>query len=208
MSVALILLSLAALFGGICGWLWLCAQFRAPGWRGVFGRLALQVSAVCLVYGVIRGQPLNGLFMAAFPVLAVPELIRLSMFRLFLAEIAWPVMGAAALGLGIALAVPRLRDWTLGLTLLAASLVAVGQGERVSRAAMCQTALAHGFSSFDRNSLFTSLAAAPREFQFDLHGLANVPGQVLGWSYRDMDWYVIPADTVPNVAGGESYVCP
>ena len=37
MSVALILAGLALTCVGIFGWLWLCAGFRAAGWRGVAG---------------------------------------------------------------------------------------------------------------------------------------------------------------------------
>ncbi len=208
MSVALILLSLAALCVGIFLWVWLCGQFHAAGWRGVVGRLALQLSGLCLIYGVLRGQPLNGVFMAVFPPLAVPQLMAFVPYRLFLSQLIWPVLGSTVLVFLLALAVRRLRDWAAGLGLLAGLVAGVVAGDQVSQTAMCETAAARGFSTFQRNGLFTSLAGAPREFQFDLHAMAEHDGAALGWSYRDMDWYVIPTDAQRNVAGGESFTCP
>ena len=80
-------------------------------------------------------------------------------------------------------------------------------GDRVSKAAMCEAAIKRGFSEFRRNSFRWSLANTPREFQFEIHATAKVEGQRLGWSYRDMDWYVIPEDASADVAGS-TLSCP
>ena len=72
---------------------------------------------------------------------------------------------------------------------------------------MCEAAAAQGFASFQRNGLMWSLANAPQEFQFDLHARAEAGGQVLGWSYSEMGWYVVPAGAAQNVGSGAMTDC-
>lgn len=207
MSVALILLSLAALCLGSFGWLWLCAGLRREGWRGVVGRLAVQVSALCLIYGILRGQPMSGLFIAMFPPLAVIPVVQLVPFGLFAGQVLAAAAPYAGAVLVVFLALGRLRVWTpgaAGLTLLVAGVIF---GEGISRAAMCEAAAAQGVASFQRNGLMWSLANAPQEFQFDLHARAEAGGQVLGWSYSEMGWYVVPAGAAENVGSGAMTDC-
>jgi hypothetical protein len=86
------------------------------------------------------------------------------------------------------------------------SLVAsIFVGDGLSQGAMCQTAAWRGVTTFQRNTFLTSLAEAPREVQFTLH--AALPDQRLGWSYRAMDWYPIPAN-VPAFDAGQTFSCP
>lgn len=200
MGVGLILGGLALTCLGIFGWFWLCAGFRAKGWRGVLGRLALQLSAVALIYGFVRGQPINGVFLASFPPLALVHLAGFSNFSAFLGSVAWDVLPYGAVALAASLIWRPLRVWALGVTLAGSLVVALFVGERLSQAAMCQTAAVHGITSFQRNSFLTSLAETPREVQFTLH--AALPDQRLGWSYRAMDWYPIPASVQGFDAGG------
>lgn len=195
MTVGLILLSLAALCLGIFGWLWLCAGFRRGGLRGAFGTAALQVSGLCLVYGILRGQPMAGLFTAAFPPLAVAELVALSQFPRLLGELAWQVAPYAAVVLVACLALRSMRVWAPGLAVLAAMIAAVVLGEQVSRDAMCQAATRHGLTSFQRNGFAWGLSAG-QEMAGAVHGFGDVGGRRLGWSYRGMDWYEVPRDSV------------
>ena len=207
MSVALILLSLAALFLGICGWLWLCAGLRRDGWRGVAGRLAVQVSGLLLAYGLLRGQPTNGLFMAMFPPLGVISVVQLLPFEQFAGQVLRAAAPYAGAVLVIFLAVGRLRVWAIG----AAGVVLLGAGvilgDGISRAAMCDAAAARGVASFQRNGLMWSLANAPQDFQFGLHAMALSGGQVLGWSYAEMGWYVVPERAAQNVGSGATTEC-
>jgi len=205
MGMGLILGGLALTCLGIFGWLWLCAGFRAGGWRGVLGHFALQLSALGLVYGVLRGQPINGLFLASFPPLALVDLAGFLRFGTFVGAVAWGVLPYGVAALAISLIWRPLRPWALGVTLLGSLTAAVFVGDRLSQAAMCQTAAAHGVTSFQRNSFMTSLAETPREFQFTLH--AALPDQRLGWSYSAMEWYPIPA-SVQRFAAGEAFSCP
>ena len=208
MGAGLILGGLVLLCLLIFGWLWLCAGFRDSGWRGVVGKLALQLSAVCLVYGMLRGQPLLALFSALFPPLAVVEVVRSEPFFPFIRLIVWGVAPYAGLALAVSLAIGSLRVWGLGITLIVALLAGLIVGDAVSQTAMCAAAAKRGFDRFDRSSFAASLADAPQPFQLDLHAKAVMSGQSLGWSYRTMDWYVIPPTVVQNVAGGGPYTCP
>lgn len=201
MGVALILGGLALTCLGIFGWLWLAGGVLRPGWRGILGALALQLSALCLVYGMIRGQPLNGLFLAMFPPLAVTEAVRAAPFLPFLTDVARSTAPYAGAVLLVSLAVPRLRRWALGLTLTSALIAAGVVGDRVSLNAMCQAAATRGITSFARNSFFWSLANAPREWQWEIHARAEVNGTPLGWSYRSLGWYAIPARASDEVTG-------
>jgi hypothetical protein len=207
MSVALILLSLAALFLGTFGWLWLCAGLRRDGWRGVVGRLAVQVSGLGLIYGFMRGQPMDGLFLAMFPPLGVIPLVQLVEFRAFASQVLWAAVPYAGAVLVVFLAVRQLRVWAIGAAGVALLVAGVILGDGISRAAMCEAAAARGLASFQRNGLMWSLANAPQEFQFDLHARVEAGGQVLGWSYSTMDWYVVPDAAVQNVGSGPTVDC-
>ena len=104
------LVGLALICLGIFGWLWLCARFRRGGWRGLVGTLALQASAICLVYGLLRGQPLMGLFTAMFPPLAVVEVVRAARYLPFLRDLVW---GVAPYACVVLVLYQRLSDLTL-----------------------------------------------------------------------------------------------
>lgn len=204
MSVALILLSLAALCLGTFGWLFLCAGLRRDGWRGVVGRLAVQVSLLVLIYGVLRGQPVNGIFMAVFSPLAVVQVVNLLPQAEFAGRVLWAAAPYGVAALVACLIIGRLRIWAPGVAGVVLLVAAVIAGEGISREAMCSTA--RGFDSFARNGLMWSLANAPRDWQFDVHALAEVDGQVLGWSYATMDWYAMPETA--SVGSGEVFTCP
>jgi hypothetical protein len=157
---------------------------------------------------VLRGSISGGLMMAAMPPFALlMEFPRFAEFRPFLTEVAWGVAPFAEGALVVCLLVRPLRMWSLGIPLLAALIAAVFVGERVSKEAMCQAAIKRGFSEFRRNSFRWSLANTPQEFQFDIHASAKVDGQRQGWSYRDMDWYVIPNDAWGAVTAA-TFSCP
>lgn len=208
MHAALILLTLAALGLGTLGWLVICAGFRREGWRGTAGRLAVQVSLLVLIYALLRGQPVNGVFMAMFAPLAVVQLVQLVPFGEFAGRLLWAALPFAGVALLVCLSVARLRMWTpvvAGSVTLVAAVIA---GEGISKAAMCEAAARRGFDSFARHGVLWSLTNAPQEFQHGLHALAEAGGQVLGWSYADMDWYAVPDRAVANVGSGAAFTCP
>jgi len=207
MHAALILLTLAALGLGTLGWLMICAGFRRSGWRGTVGRLAVQVSLLVLIYALLRGQPVNGVFMAMFAPLAVVQLVQLVPFGDFAGRLLWAALPFAGVALLVGLSVARLRMWTpvvVGSVVLVAAVIA---GEGISKAAMCEAAARRGFDSFARHGVLWSLTNAPQEFQFGLHARAEVGGQVLGWSYADMDWYIVPESVARTVRSGPVVAC-
>lgn len=207
MGLALLLVGLVLICVFIFGWLWLCAGYRKGGWRGVVGKGALQLSAVCLIYGIVRGQPLNGLFFAVLPPLSWTEVAKARKFLPFLTVVAWRTAPYAAAGFVAGLVIRPLRVWTLGLTLVSTLIAVVFVGDTSSKAAMCQSAAERGFTTFDRNSFAWSLANTPVEWQWEIHALAQSGGKRLGWSYRDMDWYIIPDDAAAIVTG-PPFTCP
>lgn len=207
MGAALILAGLALTCLGIFGWLWLCGGVQNPGWRGLAGKLALQLSALCLIYGLIRGQPLNGVFLAMFPPLVLAEVAKARDFLPFLIQVAWRVAPYAAAALGVCLVVRPLRALAPGLTLCMALIVAVFVGDTVSQTTMCKAATKRGFTAFQRNAFDWSLANSPREWQWEIHARAVVDGQPLGWSYRELDWYAIPKGVSDGVSG-PIFTCP
>ena len=194
MSAVLILLSLAALCLGIFGWLWVCAGFRRGGWRGAAGIAALQVSGLSLAYGVMRGQPLTGLYMAMFPPLALAQGMAVTQFPALLTLLvrAVALWAAAAAVLVLALAIRPLRVWAPGLALASALVGGVVLGDRIVEDAMCQAAARRGINAFNRMGFAESLT---RDWERPLtpHAMAETGAMRLGWSYRMMDWYELPA---------------
>lgn len=170
----------------------------AHGWRGRFAAIAIQLSVVAFAFGLLQGG-LWALTGALFPPILGIVFDYYAKFGKFLAL----VYPAAALSGGVVLmvclAVPQWRLWCLAPTLLAAMAAALLMGERISQKAMCETAVAMGIKEFRRNSLRWSLANTPEEFQFDIHANAKLGDRWLGWSYREMNWYVIPERAEGNV---------
>jgi len=50
-----------------------------------------------------------------------------------------------------------------------------------------------------RSSIFSSFRNAPRAFQLFLHGAAVKDCKPYAWSYRQMDFYELPANVAVNV---------
>lgn len=200
MAAVLILAGLALSCLAIFSWMWLCSGVLREGLRGQVARAALQISGLCLVYGMLRGELLGAVFLAGFPPLVLADLLRAGPFLAFLTDLAWRVLPVAAVALAVTLGVRGLRRWSLGLTGGAALLASVFLGDQLAEAAMCKAAAARGFDSFALNSFGWSLANVPQEFQFELHALAAVEERRLGWSYRLQDWYPIPPNASADVA--------
>jgi hypothetical protein len=190
-TVILILLSLAALCLGIFGWLWLCAGFRRGGLRGALGIAAVQISGLCLAYGVLRGMPMLGLFTAMFPPLALPHVLVLGEFPALIALVLGKVVILAGTVLGLALMLRPLRVWAPGLALLAALIGGAVMGDAGVERAMCEVGAKRGFTAFSRMGFADSMTADPAS-PATAHGEAEAQGQRFGWSYRLMDWYVLP----------------
>ncbi|MGV8987895.1 MAG: hypothetical protein ACOH2H_16605 [Cypionkella sp.] len=203
-----LLLSAIVLFLGMSGWLWLCAGFNRSGWRGVWGRVAVQVSAACLIYGLLRGRPLFGLFTAMFPPLFGVELLGLRRYPGFLTELAWSVAPYAGVVLLLCLLLRPLRTWSLGITSVSAMIVALFVGDQISQRAMCATAVKLGFDQFDRTTFAESLTHSRQELNFAVNAKAVVDGQTLGWTYSAMDWKVMSPRVAPNVAADAPFICP
>ena len=203
-----LLLSTIGVFLAITGWLWLCAGFQKAGWRRTMGGLALQLSAICLLYGLLRGQPMVGVFTALFPPLGVVEVMRAGHYLAFLSDLATGVAPYALAMLVLCLAWRPLRRWSLVLTSAVAMLAALFVGDQISQAAMCATAAKRGFDHFDRTSFANSLTFARGPNQFNIHAKAQSGGQTLSWTYSAMDWNLLPTTVAQNVRADQPFTCP
>lgn len=203
-----LLSGLLAVFAFIAAWLWLCGGLLRTGWRGIAGKLAVQASGLMLAYGCLRGSLWTGLFMAlTAPLSAVLEIARLKAYTDLGATLAWQAAPAVAVVGAVSLALAPLRIWAPGLALVAGLIAVLWQAEGISQRAMCETAARYGVTAFPRNAFLWSLANAPQEFQFEIHARLDAQGQRLGWSYRAMDWYVIPKGASDAVTGAV-FTCP
>lgn len=188
-------------------WLWMCRGVAGEGLRRLFGALAIQISAVVFVFGLITGQGVSAVLFALAPPFALVLFQTFQWFHLLVEQIALPAGVAGLLVLVAFLAVPRLRVWSVAPSFLAMLATAIVVGEGVSQRAMCAKAEALGITEFKRNSLLWSLFNAPREFQFEVHAKAEMAGRRLAWSYREMDWYDVPANALADVFA-PAFDCP
>ena len=119
----------------------------------------------------------------------------------------WPLVALAGVGVGLGLALLSLRG---GLPLrfapaifitcsMACSTIGLGVYTEISRSREIER-----FSPdlAERASFFRSLHAAPREFQFFLHGAALKDCVPYAWSYRTMSFYELPPNIAVNVLPG------
>lgn len=207
MAIGLILLSLVALCLGVFGWLWLAGGALRDGWRGLAGAVALQISGLCLLWGLLAGQPLKGLYQAMFPPLAVVDLASLSGMRGFLALLLWQAAPYGLAALALALAWKPLRRWAPGIALSALMVAGLVLGEGSSRGLLCDSAAARGLRDVRAAGLSQSLALRGETILRPLHGLAMATdGARWGWSYGLMDWFPLP-ETLTFTGGLEALDC-
>lgn len=207
MGLLLILATLVALCLGIAGWLWLAGGALRGGWRGALGIAALQASGLCLIWGMVKGAPLVGLYTALFPPLALFDLARLSDLGAFLAPVLgviWP-WGLGALA--AALLWRPLRPWAPGLGLAGLMLAGAALSEGVSVRLMCEAARTRGLSELRRVTVLESLSFAARGEARPVHGLAKGPdGAIWAWSYGSADWFPLPPEV--NLTGApQPFTC-
>jgi hypothetical protein len=194
MPVSVVLVVAAACLAVAAAWIWLWAGIAKSGARRIAGAVALQLSFVVLVVGVVNGHGLSATLDALTPPLFIFLFPYYAQFDTFLFQVLPWAGVAAAIVLVACLAVPRLRLWSVAPSLLAFFAVGVIVGERISQQAMCKAAEAADIPEFRRRSLLWSLYNTPEELQFDIHAVAETGGRRLGWSYREMGWYEIPPD--------------
>lgn len=181
-------------------WIWLCIGALGSDRRRLIGLIAVQISALCLVYGAIRGAVFGGVLGAAFAPAAVYfSILDIIEFHTFAAMVAVWVAPFTLLVFAGCLALPRLRVWSLAVSILCGFAATMFVGEWVSKAAMCHAAIAAGIPEFRRNSFGWSLRNAPAEFQFEIHAVAISGKKRFGWSYGDMAWYEVSLDTTADV---------
>ncbi len=152
----------------------------------------MQISGLCLVYGLMRGQVMAGIFQAALPPLALVGPDSPLFFTRLIGRLVGPLALWGGAALGLALVFRRLRPFAPGLAVLAGVIGALWSSDGVGQRAMCAAASAHGITQFRRHGFVPDMAgdhAGPG----GVHGLALVGGKRHAWSYRAMDWYELPA---------------
>ena len=107
---------------------------------------------------------------------------------------------AAAIVVFIVLRLSRTRLAPLSYLAAAVAFCAVSYPVAANVAHRGQTHAIEKFAPdcFDRKSLLHSIRISGAEFQQDYHLLAIKDRVLYGWSFREFDFYPIPATTAPN----------
>lgn len=182
------------------GWIWICVGLRKSGRRKVIGLIAFQISIVTIGYSILRGDILSGFINSIFPPLVfIFEIRRLNQFSDFLAHIVFIPILLGVIALLLSFVSYRTRPWSLAVGGLVALFSAVGTGENASKMMMCSAIDDAEITQIYRNTFLWSLRNTPREFQFEVHAIAELNGQQVAWSYRELNWYAVNDDTWANV---------
>jgi len=108
----------------------------------------------------------------------------------------------AVVGAVMVFRIRRLRPVGILVVALASTFSALAYGEPVSRAAMCDAAAREGLTNVTRHSLAWGATNTGREFQFEVHALAERSGAQFTWSYGRMRWFELPESIARNVTTG------
>lgn len=177
----------------LAAWVWAFISIRKGGTKRAIGMLAIQLVLVLFFIAVLEGgSPFDGLLVAVLAPLALPFAIdEFWTFGRLAASVAFWTAPVTLLALAFCLARPALREWSLAIPVLLGLMIAHPIAEWQSQRAMCEAASRRGFSEFQRNTFRWSLQNRDDDFDRDYHAIAIADGKLLGWSYREMDWYVI-----------------
>lgn len=190
--------ALAVLIGLSCLWLWLILCIRKQGWLRIVGAIALQLSFVAFVFGLMVGE--GAYLNALFPPLFFPQFLQVWFGdNAFVSALRPAAAIAGGVTLAVCLIISRIRIWCVAPSLLVALFTGIVIGESMTKQAMRETAASRGIEVLARKSLWWSLRNAPREYQWELHAEGKLQDQLLGWSYREMNWYPIPDAARANV---------
>ena len=189
-------ISLLYLLLAIASWVFVFRWYSKTGWRGRAVSVWLQLMSVFIIYYALRGQGDNVLSSLAglFPLHFVFEIRRIVQFEELFFEILPYVIALVFASFLLLYIFKKLRVFAVVIVTLSSLVGAVFGGDYVSKNAMCVSVKRQGLDSFGRHSFLFSLANAPRDFQNNLHAGLKVDNKRFGWSYKEMDWYLIPAN--------------
>jgi hypothetical protein len=184
-------------------WCWLLAGIWKTGTRYALAVGFSQLSAYSFFVALFAGA--GGW---AFAYFFAPPLFfvrgtdalvqRATMFFDFLVLVIPWSLSATAFLLSVIAFLWRPWVWLPGLFCVLLSSTSLAVGEFKSWSVMCETADAQGHASIRRNSLLWSLFHVPQELQFEVHATAGSADDLYAWSYRDMNWYPVPANVYAN----------
>lgn len=198
--IAIVTLAVAVLFTAL--W-WIAAYVgvkRAIAGRAspIWATLPVQLSALAFAYATLRA----GLLVALLAILSPPltgvwagQTVHTALGPLVTATlpVTLPVALAAS---ALCLLIRPLRwVWLCGAALAATTTFLI-TADNIAGDAMCARAEAAGLTNVTRHSLSWSIRNTGHEFQFDLHAMASLGEDNYGWSYSEMDWYLIPENVV------------
>lgn len=196
------------------GWIWLLLGLRHRprtghgGARYIAGALALQLSVVMALYGMLWGGIWPALVGLIWPLpLLLPLAFQVETFSDFTGPLRSLMLSVAMIVMLLTLLLRRAKLWGPLLGVVCGLLVVLPVAEYRSRALMCIRAADHDITRFPRHSIYWSLRNSPREVQLDLHAMAEIDGIPHGWSYREENWYALPA-SVHVAAPKTIHTCP
>jgi len=176
----------------------------APFWAWWSVQLTLFTGLIFLLHG----QFFLALFNAALPPLLIFTAFDLKPFVGFIAK---PMMFAAivtTVTLIATFAKPlRWRKLSFGLALICGSIIFFSTAEKNSQLEMCRAAKQQGLTEIERYSFWRSFQNTPREFQFEIHAIANNQRGRWGWSYRELSFYFLKPTISADVSRGSILNC-
>jgi hypothetical protein len=204
---AMIAVLMWLIVGALCVSVWMGFTIRGlirmtRGQGGPWASAMAQISVVAMLLGILRFGGLWSIGAFLFP----PALLLILLDAIDLAitpRIAVVALPVAALTLAITVVFRPLRPFAIAITcacLVVSTLVA---GDVISSRAMCATAEAQGLTDVTRNSFVWSISNTGREYQFDVHAMAQRGDDRVAWSYSAMDWYTFPHTISVSVQSGE-----
>lgn len=195
---------LSVIFLLVALWVYLCLMVRQSGWRFIAGHLAVQATGLTFVIMSLHSNPISGAGWVLFPPVSWSLLSQsvIDTWAFWRRVFPFAFIIAAPIT-SLIICFRPLRLWAPSVLIVLASCIGYWRAETVSAAAICATARSQQATSVRRNSILWSIRNAPAAFQFGLHGEAMIDGRRYGWSYGEMDWYLIPETVYANVSPPE-----
>jgi hypothetical protein len=192
-------LATGVVYWGVVFWPWIKHReiVRPLGsWRRIM--LALPIIFICLM--ILRADA-SQLFGVVSPPLGLVVISKkLSKFSTFV----WPLLLASTtVFVSVTIILfkffPKIKTWHASIAMLAGITTFLAVGEIRARVLQMANIEKMNFDCVRFKSFTKSIAIAEEEFQFDYHTSGQIGKDVYGWSYKELNFYKVPASVSPNL---------
>lgn len=166
---------------------------RKSGYRKAAGFVSVQIAAIAVLCGLLRGGMVVGFPLALFPFLVLLDFKRFALFFNIVGGDLVYVLLLTLLAFVFFFAFKKTRIWSFGAACGALLFSTIVAAELNSRRQICMAAEPYGVTDVHRNNILWSIRNAGEEFQWGFHAAIDVENKSLAWSYQAMDWYEVPA---------------